>query len=241
MENKILLRELENKENVHEIFEHQISKDVKELAKVIKKEHPNDLLVVFNPEEYWEKVEKIISKETEEYRYGKTKNSALVQQTAMKILDQYIALKIFENLSTKNTPLNLFFNEDRLNIFKRGDFVAYEMFKDKIPNSDEVKEILTLDENAPTRIHFIVNGIKSNSLCDALCTYLDNSTTFATRIYLSPNGMYTATVKRNGKPVFLWEAYDYMIFDGGEEGYKPEPYRPKTKKVGQKKKKSEKV
>ena len=37
MENKILLRELENKEKVHEIFEHQISKDVKELAKVIKK------------------------------------------------------------------------------------------------------------------------------------------------------------------------------------------------------------
>ena len=235
MENKILLRELENKENVHEIFEHQISKDVKELAKVIKKEHPNDLLVMFDPKEYKDKVEKIIFKETEEYRYGKTMNSALEQQTAMKIVDQYIALKVLENLSTKNTPLNLFFNENRLDIFKRGDYVAYEMFKDKMPNSDEVKEILTLDENAPNRIHFIVNGIKSNSLCDALCTYLDNSTTFATRIYLSPNGMYTATVKQNGKPVFLWEAYDYMIFDGGEEGYKPEPYRPKTKKVGQKK------
>ena len=235
MENKILLRELENKENVHEIFEHQISKDVKELAKVIKKEHPNDLLVVFNPEEYWEKVENIIYKETEEYRYGKTKNSALVQQTAMKIVDQYIALKILESLSAKNTPLTLCFNEDRLNIFKTGDYVRYEMFEDKMPNSDDVKEILTLDENAPTRIHFIVNGIKSNRLCDALCTYLDNSTTFATRIYLSPNGMYTATVKQNGKPVDLWEAYDYMIFDEDKEGYKPEPYHPKTKKVGQKK------
>ena len=235
MENKILLRELENKENVHEIFEHQISKDVKELAKVIKKEHPNDLLVVFNPEEYWEKVENIIYKETEDYRYGKTMNSALEQQTAMRILDQYIALKILENLSTKNTPLNLFFNENRLDIFKRGDYVAYEMFKDKMSNSNDVKEILTLDENVPTRIHFIVNGIKSNRLCDALCTYLDNSTTFATRIYLSPNGMYTATVKQNGKPVALWEAYDYMVFDEDKEGYKPEPYCPKTKKVGQKK------
>ena len=235
MENKILLRELENKEKVHEIFEHQISKDLKELSKVIKKEHPNDLLVIFNPEEYWEKVEKIIYKETVDYRYGKTKNSALVQQTAMKILDQYIALKIFENLSTKNIPLTLFSNEDRLNIFKRGDYVAYEMFKDKMPNSDDVKEIVTLDENAPSRIHFIVNGIKSNSLCDALCTYLDNSTTFATRIYLSPNGVYTATVKQNGKPVALWEAYDYMVFDEDKEGYKPEPYCPKTKKVGQKK------
>ncbi len=235
MENKMLLRELENKEKVHEIFEHQISKDLKELAKVIRKEYPNDLLVIFNPEEYWEKVEKIISKKTEEYRYGKTMNYTLVQQTAMKIVDQYIALKILENLSTKNTPLTLFFNEDRLNIFKTGDYAAYEMFEDKMPNSDDVKEILTLDENAPTRIHFIVNGIKSNRLCDALCTYLDNSTTFATRIYLSPNGMYTATVKQNGKPVFLWEAYDYMIFDEDKEGYKPEPYRPKTKKVGQKK------
>lgn len=235
MENKILLRELENKENVHEIFEHQISKDVKELAKVIKKEHPNDLLVMFDPKEYKDKVEKIIFKETEEYRYGKTMNSALEQQTAMRILDQYIALKILENLSTKNTPLTLFFNEDRLNIFKRGDYAAYEMFEDKMPNSDDVKEILTLDENAPTRIHFIVNGIKSNRLCDSLCTYLDNSTTFATRIYLSPNGMYTATVKQNGKPVALWEAYDYMVFDEDKEGYKPEPYCPKTKKVGQKK------
>lgn len=235
MENKMLLRELENKEKVHEIFEHQISKDLNELAKVIRKEYPNDLLVVFNPEEYWEKVEKIISKKTEEYRYGKTMNYTLVQQTAMRILDQYIALKILENLSTKNTPLTLFFNEDRLNIFKRGDYAAYEMFEDKMPNSDDVKEILTLDENAPTRIHFIVNGIKSNRLCDSLCTYLDNSTTFATRIYLSPNGMYTATVKQNGKPVALWEAYDYMVFDEDKEGYKPEPYCPKTKKVGQKK------
>ena len=162
-------------------------------------------------------------------------NSALEQQTAMRILDQYIALKILENLSTKNTPLTLFFNEDRLNIFKTGDYVRYEMFKDKMPNSNDVKEILTLDENAPTRIHFIVNGIKSNRLCDALCTYLDNSTTFASRIYLSPNGMYTATVKQNGKPVALWEAYDYMVFDEDKEGYKPEPYCPKTKKVGQKK------
>ena len=118
MENKILLRELENKEKVHEIFEHQISKDLKELSKVIKKEHPNDLLVIFNPEEYWEKVEKIIYKETVDYRYGKTKNSALVQQMTMKIVDQYIALKVLENLSTKNTPLNLFFNENRLDIFK---------------------------------------------------------------------------------------------------------------------------
>ena len=235
MENKMLLRELENKEKVHEIFEHQISKDLKELAKVIRKGYPNDLLVIFNPEEYWEKVEKIISKKTEEYRYGKTMNYTLVQQTAMKIVDQYIALKILENLSTKNTPLTLFFNEDRLNIFKTGDYAAYEMFEDKMPNSDDVKEILTLDENAPTRIHFIVNGIKSNRLCDALCTYLDNSTTFATRIYLSPNGMYTATVKQNGKPVALWEAYDYMVFDEDKEGYKPEPYCPKTKKVGQKK------
>ena len=110
MENKMLLRELENKEKVHEIFEHQISKDVKELAKVIKKEHPNDLLVMFDPKEYKDKVEKIIFKETEEYRYGKTMNYTLVQQTAMKIVDQYIALKVLENLSTKNTPLNLFFN-----------------------------------------------------------------------------------------------------------------------------------
>ena len=235
MENKMLLRELENKEKVHEIFEHQRPRDLTELAKIIKKEHPNDLLVVFNPEEYWEKVENIIYKETEENRCGKTKNPTLVQQTTNKILDQYIALKVLENLSTKNTPLTLCFNEARLNIFKRGDCVAYKMFKDKMPNSNYVKEILTLDETAPTRLHFIVNGIKSNKLCDALCTYLDNTTTVATRIYLSPNGMYTATVKQNDKPVFLWEAYDYMTFDEGKEGYQPKSYHPKTKKVGQKK------
>lgn len=110
MINKILLRELENKEKVHEIFEHQISKDLNELAEVIRKEYPNDLLVMFDPKEYKDKVEKIISKETEEYRYGETWNFALIQQTAMKIVDQYIALKIFENLSTKNTPLTLITN-----------------------------------------------------------------------------------------------------------------------------------
>lgn len=235
MENKKLLRELENKQKVHEIFEHQISKDLRELAKVIKKEYPEDLLVIFNPEEYWEKVENIIYKETEDFRFGETKDSTLVQQITAKILDQYIALKVLENLSTKNTPLNLCFNEARLDIFKRGDYVAYEMFKNKMPDSDYVKEMLTLDENAPTRIHFIVDGIKSNKLCDALCTYLNSSTTFATRIYLSPNGLYTATVKREGKAVWLWEAYDYMIFDEDKEGFGLKPYHPKTKKVGQKK------
>lgn len=235
MENKILLRELENKEKVHEIFEHQTSKDLKELAKIIKNEYPEDLLVVFNPEEYWEKVENIIYRETIEYRQGEKRNFTLYQQITTKILDQYIALKILEDLSKKNLNLSLCFNKARLDIFKRGDYVAYNMFKSQMPDSDYVKEMLTLDENAPTRIHFIVNGIKSNSLCDALCTYLDNSTTFATRIYLSPNGMYTATVKRSGKPVFLWEAYNYMIFDEESEGYQPKPYHPKTKKVGQKK------
>ena len=235
MENKILLRELENKEKVHEIFEHQISKDLNELAKVIRKEYPNDLLVMFDPKEYWEKVENIIYQETIEYRTRENKDITLEQQTAMKILDQYVALKILEDLSKKNTPLNMFFDEARLSIFRRGDWAVYEMFKDKMPNSGDVKEILRLDEKAPARIHFIVNGVPSSRLCDTLSTYLDNSTSFATRIYLSPNGMYTATVKQNGKPVFLWEAYDYMVFDEDKEGYKPEPYRPKTKKVGQKK------
>ncbi len=235
MENKFLLRELENKEKIHEIFEHQTSGDLNELTKIIKRDYPNDLLVSFDPNEYWEKVETIISRETEIYRYGEKKNSALVQQKSEKIIDQYIALKVLEDLSIKNTPLKLCFDRVRLNIFQRGDWVAYEIFQNKMPNSDYVKEILTLDESSPARIHFIVNGIKSNQLCDTLSNYLDNTTTFATRIYLSPNGFYTATIKRNGNSVFLWDAYDYMIFDRDNEGFQPKPYHQKTKKVGQKK------
>ena len=235
MENKILLIELKNEKQTHEIFARQNPSDLNELAKVIRKEYPHDILVMFDPKEYWEKVENIIYQETIEYRTRENKDITLEQQTAMKILDQYVALKILEDLSKKNTPLNMFFDEARLSIFRRGDWAAYEMFKDKMPNSGDVKEILRLDEKAPTRIHFIVNGVPSSRLCDTLSTYLDNSTSFATRIYLSPNGFYTTTAKKEGNLVWLWEAYDYMSFDKEKEGYQPKPYRSKIKKEGQKK------
>ena len=71
---------------------------------------------------------------------------------------------------------------------------------------------------------------------DVISTYLDQDTPFTTRIYLAPNGFYTAQVEHNGKKEYMWAVYDYIDFYDSQEGTQTRPYR---KKKGQKKKTSQ--
>ena len=124
------------------------------------------------------------------------------------------------------------FIKDDLEIFTSRNTEKYEERKDKLYTSEDLKEILKCDENVPPRVHFIMNGIKSDRLCDVISTYLDYNTPFTTRIYLAPNGFYTAQVEQNGKKEYLWAVYDYLDFYDGREGTQARPY---GKKKGQKK------
>lgn len=233
MNNNILLRELKNKEKVHEIFHRQTERDLTVLAKVIERDYPEDILLDFDPQEYWMKVSPISWNQANKYLVGDKKDYKLIKQEELKVLDHYVTLKILESLAQRDSELKVFFNKDDLEIFTSGNTEKYEERKDVLYTSEDIKEILKCDENAPSRVHFIMNGIKSNRLCDVISTYLDQDTPFTTRIYLAPNGFYTAQVEHNGKKEYMWAVYDYIDFYDSQEGTQTRPYR---KKKGQKKK-----
>ena len=234
--NNILLRELKNKEKVHEIFHRQTERDLTVLAKVIERDYPEDILLDFDPQEYWMKVSPISWNQANKYLVGDKKDYKLIKQEELKVLDHYVTLKILESLAQRDSELKVFFNKDDLEIFTSGNTEKYEERKDVLYTSEDIKEILKCDENAPSRVHFIMNGIKSNRLCDVISTYLDQDTPFTTRIYLAPNGFYTAQVEHNGKKEYMWAVYDYIDFYDSQEGTQTRPYR---KKKGQKKKTSQ--
>ena len=236
MNNNILLRELKNKEKVHEIFHRQTERDLTVLAKVIERDYPEDILLDFDPQEYWMKVSPISWNQANKYLVGDKKDYKLIKQEELKVLDHYVTLKILESLAQRDSELKVFFNKDDLEIFTSGNTEKYEERKDVLYTSEDIKEILKCDENAPSRVHFIMNGIKSNRLCDVISTYLDQNTPFTTRIYLAPNGFYTAQVEHNGKKEYMWAVYDYIDFYDSQEGTQTRPYR---KKKGQKKKTSQ--
>ena len=236
MNNNILLRELKNKEKVHEIFHRQTERDLTVLAKVIERDYPEDILLDFDPQEYWMKVSPISWNQANKYLVGDKKDYKLIKQEELKVLDHYVTLKILESLAQRDSELKVFFNKDDLEIFTSGNTEKYEERKDVLYTSEDIKEILKCDENAPSRVHFIMNGIKSNRLCDVISTYLDQDTPFTTRIYLAPNGFYTAQVEHNGKKEYMWAVYDYIDFYDSQEGTQTRPYR---KKKGKKKKTSQ--
>ena len=236
MNNNILLRELKNKEKVHEIFHRQTERDLTVLAKVIERDYPEDILLDFDPQEYWMKVSPISWNQANKYLVGDKKDYKLIKQEELKVLDHYVTLKILESLAQRDSELKVFFNKDDLEIFTSGNTEKYEERKDVLYTSEDIKEILKCDENAPSRVHFIMNGIKSDRLCDVISTYLDQDTPFTTRIYLAPNGFYTAQVEHNGKKEYMWAVYDYIDFYDSQEGTQTRPYR---KKKGQKKKTSQ--
>ena len=230
--NNILLRELKNKEKVHEIFHRQTEQDLTALAKVIERDYPEDILLDFDLQEYWDKATPISLNQGNKYLVGDKKDYKLIKQEELKVLDHYVTLKILESLAQKDSELKVFFNKYYLEIFTSGNTEKYEERKDKLFTSEDIKEILKCDENAPSRVHFIMNGIRSNRLCDIISTYLDHDTPFTTRIYLAPNGFYTAQVEHNGKKEYMWAVYDYIDFYDRQEGTQARPYR---KKKGQKK------
>ena len=236
MNNNILLKELKNKQKVHEIFHRQTERDLTVLAKVIERDYPEDILLDFDPQEYWMKVSPISWNQANKYLVGDKKDYKLIKQEELKVLDHYVTLKILESLAQRDSELKVFFNKDDLEIFTSGNTEKYEERKDVLYTSEDIKEILKCDENAPSRVHFIMNGIKSNRLCDVISTYLDQDTPFTTRIYLAPNGFYTAQVEHNGKKEYMWAVYDYIDFYDSQEGTQTRPYR---KKKGQKKKTSQ--
>lgn len=230
--NSILLRELKTKEEVHEIFHRQTEHDLTELAKIIERDYPEDILLDFNLEEYWLKATPISLNQGKKYSIGDKPDYKLIRQEELKVLDHYVTLKILESLAQKDSILKVLFNIEDLEIFTSGNTEKYEERKDSLYTSEEIKEILKCDEFAPSRVHFIMNGIKSCRLCDVISTYLDHDTPFTTRIYLSPNAFYTNQLDHNGKKEWMWAVYDYIDFYGDQEGTKTIPY---GKKKGQKK------
>jgi phosphotransferase system HPr-like phosphotransfer protein len=215
MLNKIILRELESKSTEHKLFIHQNSSDLKELVKIFN--NKNELLINFDIKE-WDKVFNTIHRiDNEEEKLFRCQ--------------EYIALKILEQLQKNNSDLNDLDIKKQLNAFKSNNELEYQKIKDKLFNTKDIIDILSLDDYKVDRLHFVMNGNKSITLCDSLCPYLEDALPFSTTIYTSPNTFYTAKIPFDKKNRWLWNACKYVRFDEFSEGVEniPKEMTPKRK------------
>lgn len=200
MENKKLYRELSDNKRGNKIFHDQKSKDIEELKTIVES---NGELVVDFPVEEWDKVAPSLMRNKE--------------MTQLEATRSYIASKIFDNLKEKYSQLEVY----DLNNSKEKPNLNY--------NLNYIRDILEIEDLAPKRIHFIMNGTKSAILCDALSILLSNDYSFDTYIYTSPNVFYTTVIPDSKEKVYLWQEYNYTYFYGDKDGEQNIASRNKVK------------
>lgn len=197
MINNILKRELSKEDKIHRLFDHQKASDLCELSKILK-EKDEELLVEFTNKELDEVIGTILQDSKEESK---------------KRAEQYIALKIIQQLSKKDSDLSEDKVEDILEKFKHPD----EYYEDKYPSIEEAMLLIEMNESIK-RVHIILNGIRSAILCEGLIPMLNDEVEFGTSIYNSPNRFYSSVVNNNGNKTYLTNKYKFIIFDEDMEG-----------------------
>ena len=198
MINNILKRELLKEDKIHRLFDHQKASDLCELSQTLKANNDKILLVEFTNKELDEVIGTILQDSKEESK---------------KRAEQYIALKLIQQLSKKDPELS----EDKVEVllekFKRPD----EYKEDKYPSIEEVMLLIEMNESIK-RVHIILNGIRSAILCEGIIPMLNDEVNFGTSIYNAPNRFYPSVINNNGNKTYLTNKYKFIIFDEDMEG-----------------------
>lgn len=195
MRNKYLERELTNNFSEHEIFENIEEKDMEETKRKIKCLPFANILVEFDME--------------------KIKNSKLLNmypqgsEESIKIWDRFVAIQIWKSFHKKE-------ENEQENIILNGTEEEYLNNEETLPNSDGFK-LWTSIVNMVVRVHFVIKDCKNKDLYNAVCSYLDDKI-HATMIYC--DSAFVCKVKQDEyqEKQWLWNIYDYKIFDGFNEG-----------------------
>ena len=205
MTNKNIIKELEENKKGHVIFESQDSNDLEELRERLQE---NNQIVVDFPLSEWQEVEPTIDRENDCFK--------------IRITRQYIASKILSELSNFYPQLDEYRGKDSVEKLKQPDI--YEGVQDLIYNLYDVRDILDIEEIPIDRIHFIINGIKSDILCDSISLLLREDNAYNTSIY-STNDFTTEEVPDFYDGTKLWEAYKYTLYHKNEEGKTTNPIK----------------
>lgn len=198
MINNILKRELSKEDKTHRLFDHQKASDLCELSKILKEKDKELLLVEFTNKELDEVIGTILQDGKEE---------------SQKRAEQYIALKLIQELSKKDSELSTDKVEVILEEFKHSD----KYHEDKYPSLEEAMLLIEMNESIK-RVHIILNGIRSAIICEGLIPMLNDEVDFGTSIYNSPNRFYPSVINDNGNKTYLTNKYKFIIFDEDMEG-----------------------
>ena len=209
MLNKKIIRELEENNRGHILFNEQNASDLDELKEILEE---RDQIVIDFPVEEWNNAKKIIDNETKPFDLRTTR--------------QYIATKLLDKLKDHYPQLKEYSSKRKKQIFESGDIEKYLENEDIIYNLYDVRDILDIEDIELDRVHFIMNGVRSNILCDALSVLLKDENPFDVSIYTSPDSFSTKTVPDRYDDSYLWEAYNFTVFNRFDEGIRNTATRP---------------
>lgn len=220
MVNAILKRELKSNKKGHKLFDNQKPSDLNELVENKEFHSKDDLYIDFNVKA-WN-----IDRERIYESYDK--------EEQLKRCQQYVALRILEQLQKRNKELEEYEVYKYLFTFRYDSEDEYKKVENKFLGVNDVIDLLSFEENQVQRIHFIMNGNKNNLLCDALTPFLAKGLPFSTSIYTSPNGFYSTLIPGITEKKYIWEEYEYTRFIEHNEGEKNIPKKKRTNKVKEK-------
>ena len=192
MENKKIIKTIEENKEGNIIFGDQKSSDLQELKKIL--EERKDLVVDF-PVAEWDMVAPYLIRKPDMTQLAATRG--------------YIAPKLLSVLKNKYPQLEKYYiseeNPEKPSL---------------IYNLSYIRDLLEVENITPERVHFIMNGNQSAVLCDALSILLSDEYPFDVSIYTSPNVFYTTVIPDSKEKVYLWQEYNYTCFYGDKEGEK---------------------
>ena len=146
---------------------------------------------------------------------------------------KYVGTKLLDVLATAYPDTVGQYNTgNRMGIFRRGSIAGYNKYYDSIYNLGDVLDILRMEEVSPKRIHFILNGTHSESLCSALSDLLSPDTPFDTSIYTGPEEFSTQASIGEVDNTPINNKYSYTIYSGLGERKKNIPTKGIQKTYG---------
>lgn len=222
MINKILERVIGKKQKGHILFDHQEGSDLHKLAQAL--EETGEIVIDFNPIEWHDKVVAVV--------LVKDIEGIIIQREKKEKLEacrKYIATKLLTELEKKYPEVKQYEGSSYLPIFLEGDRQEYEAKRQSIYSLEDVEEILEVEGIILDRVHFIMNGTRSDTICDSLSILLSDKTPFKVSIYCSPNGFYTYRIPDATEKIFLDQVYNYTRYDKFQKGKRNNAVKPHKK------------
>ncbi len=217
MVNQNIIKELKKKKKGHILFNYQIPSDLYYLPEMIQDDIVVDLSVV-----EWMSVSPIVLVEEKD-----GKMTAADKDYSIEVARKYIATRLLAELEKKYPQLKKYSGSEFLPIFLKSDREEYQRKKNYIYGLKDVEDMLSVEGIQLDRVHFIMNGTRSDHLCDALSILLSDDTPFSVSIYCSPNGFYTYYIPDSKDRIVLEKAYSFKVYNKLEEGFLNKAKKPK--------------